>query len=165
MRGGAPVVLFSDPDVELDLGGIAKGYGVDRAVKSLRSNGIDNAIVNVGGDLYAMGVSENGDPWKIGIRDPEDPDGIIETLEVSDRAVATSGDYIRYFQHEGRRYHHLLDPVTGEPRVARMRSVTVAADDCMTADAAGTAIFGMAGDAAGPLLARSAPSAEIIHSI
>jgi thiamine biosynthesis lipoprotein len=162
-RGGEPVVVFRDDDVSLDLGGIAKGYGVDRAVGALRSHGIENAIVNVGGDLYAMGTSEDGDPWKVGIRDPQNPDGIIETIEVSDRAVATSGDYIRFFQHGGRRYHHLIDPMTGEPRSSRMRSVTVAAADCMTADAAGTAVFGMLDGQAQALLARRASDAAVVH--
>lgn len=164
-RGATPVVLYGSPDVSLDLGGIAKGYGVDRAVAALRANGIADALVNVGGDLYAMGRSENGDPWKIGVRDSKDPDAIIAVVEAADRAVATSGDYIRCFDYDGRRYHHLLDPLTGAPRVARMHSVTVAADDCMTADAAATAAFGMARDRAASLFARRAPSAEIIHSV
>jgi thiamine biosynthesis lipoprotein len=164
-RAGEDVVFFRDRDIALDLGGIAKGYGVDRAVQALRGYGIQNAIINVGGDLYAMGASEDGDPWKVGVRDPDDPDGIVATLEVSDAAVATSGDYIRYFQHGGRRYHHLIDPVTGAPRAARMRSITVMADDCMTADAAGTAVFGMPEAEAAQLLRRRSPQARIAHSV
>ncbi len=163
-RDGEDVVLFRDPMLALDLGGIAKGYAVDRAVDALRSYGIGNAIINVGGDLYALGVSQDGDPWKVGVRDPDDPDGIIASLEVSDAAVATSGDYIRYFQHGGRRYHHILDPVTGEPRASRMRSVTVMADDCMAADAAGTAAFGMPEKEAATLLQRRRRGARIVHS-
>ncbi len=162
---GEPVVVFGDLDVAIDLGGIAKGYGVDCAVEALRSYGIYNGLVNVGGDLFALGVSEDGDPWKVGIRDPDDPDGLVGTVEVSDRAVATSGDYIQYFQHAGRRYHHILDPRTGEPRSAGMRSVTVMADDCMSADAAGTAVFGMAHPDAERLLRRRALGAGIVHSV
>jgi thiamine biosynthesis lipoprotein len=162
---GEPAVAFGDRDAAIDLGGIAKGYGVDRAVEALRSYGIYNGLVNVGGDLFALGVSEDGDPWKVGIRDPDDPDGLVGTVEVSDRAVATSGDYIQYFQHAGRRYHHMLDPTTGEPSRATMRSVTVMADDCMSADAAGTAVFGMAGPDAEGLLQRGAPGAGIVHSV
>ncbi|NIN73452.1 MAG: hypothetical protein GTO46_16315 [Gemmatimonadetes bacterium] len=82
---GEPAVRIGDPDAAIDLGGIAKGYGVDRAVEALRSYGIYNGLVNVGGDLYALGVSEDGDPWKVGIRDPDDPQGLVGTVEVSDR--------------------------------------------------------------------------------
>jgi thiamine biosynthesis lipoprotein len=162
---GGPAVLIGDPEAAIDLGGIAKGYGVDRAVEALRSYGIYNGLVNAGGDLYALGVSEDGDPWKVGIRDPDDPDGLVGTVEVSDRAVATSGDYIQYFQYAGRRYHHMLDPTTGEPRRAAMRSVTVMADDCISADAAGTAIFGMPAAEASRLLEARAPGARVVHSV
>jgi thiamine biosynthesis lipoprotein len=162
---GEPVVTFRDPDVALDLGGIAKGYGVDLAAEALRSYGILNGLVNVGGDLYALGHSEDGDPWKIGIRDPDDPDGIVDTIEATDCAVATSGDYLQYFQHGGRRYHHMLDPRTGEPRRSRNRSVTVMADRCLAADAAGTAAFGVPIGEANRLLERRAPGARIVHTI
>lgn len=162
---GEPVVVFRDPDVELDLGGIAKGYGVDLAAEALRSYGILNGLVNVGGDLYALGHSEDGDPWKIGVRDPEDPNGIVATVEASDRAVATSGDYLQYFDYHGRRYHHMLDPRTGEPKCSDIRSVTVMAERCMTADAAGTTTFGMPRAEADRLLDRRSPPARIVHTI
>ncbi len=158
---GAPVVRFHDPDVAIDLGGIAKGYGVDRAVEALRGYGIRNGLVNVGGDLYALGASEDGDPWKVGIQSPDDPQRLAETLEIEDAAVATSGDYVQYFQHGGRRYHHMLDPETGEPKRSPMRSVTIVSDTCMEADAAGTAVFGMAEDRALELLTSRAPGARI----
>ncbi|UCC73615.1 MAG: FAD:protein FMN transferase [Gemmatimonadota bacterium] len=162
---GRPAILYRDSDVAIDLGGIAKGYAVDRAAEALRSYGIFNGLVNVGGDLYALGVSEDGDPWKIGIRDPDDPDALIGTIEASDRAVATSGDYIQFFRHGGRRYHHMLDPTTGEPRRVGMRSLTVMADDCMSADAAGTAVFGMPAVEAARILQAAAPGAEVVHSV
>jgi thiamine biosynthesis lipoprotein len=141
-RRGRPVVRFLDPDVALDLGGIAKGYGVDRAVAALRDRGIENGLVNVGGDLYALGVSEDGDPWRVGVRSPDDPTRLSTTLTVTDMAVATSGDYERYFRHGEVHYHHLLDPATGAPRETRAHSLTVTAATCMTADAAATARFG-----------------------
>ena len=161
--GGEPVVVFNDPDIGLDLGGIAKGYGVDRAVAALREWGVADALVNVGGDLYAMGVSEDGDPWEVGVRDPDDATRLAATFRISDRAVATSGDYEQYFEHGGRRYHHLLDPRTGEPRNTPVRSVTVAADRCMTADAAGTAVFGLEAEPARRLIARVDPGATLLH--
>jgi thiamine biosynthesis lipoprotein len=139
---GQPVVRFRDKDIAIDLGGIAKGYGVDRAVAALRDHGIENGLVNVGGDLYALGESEDGDPWRVGVRSAEDPTRLSTTLTLSDMAVATSGDYERYFRHEGKHYHHLLDPTTGAPRRTRAHSLTVTAFTCMTADAAATARFG-----------------------
>lgn len=161
--GGAPVVVFRDPDMAIDLGGIAKGYGVDRAVAALREWGIRNALVNVGGDLYALGVSEDGDPWEIGIRSATDRNRITHTVRAENRAIATSGDYEQFFEHGGRRYHHLLDPVTGAPRRSSVHSVTVSADTCMTADAAGTAVFGAPADRARQIVAATAKDAEIVH--
>ncbi|MHC4341871.1 MAG: FAD:protein FMN transferase [Planctomycetota bacterium] len=140
---GQSLVLRSE-DAAIDLGGIAKGYGVDLAVETLREWGISSGLVNVGGDLYALGESEDGDPWKVGVRSPTHPDRIDRKLEVSDEAVATSGDYQQYFKHEGRTYHHLLDSATGAPHRTEVHSVTVIAADCVTADAAATAAFGNA---------------------
>jgi len=161
---GEDVVRFRSDAVAIDLGGIAKGYGVDRAVRVLRNRGVENALVNAGGDLYAIGRSEDGDPWEIGVRDPRDPRRLAATLRVSDRALATSGDYFQYFDHAGRRYHHLIDPATGEPTTAGHRSITVAADSCMAADAGGTAAFGCDLDAARELVAQGARGAEIVHT-
>jgi len=162
---GEAVVRFTDRDVEVDLGGIAKGYGVDRAVAVLRREGVRQAIVNVGGDLYALGASADEAPWRVGIRSPEDPDRMVETLEVRDAAVATSGDYLQYFQHGGRRYHHLLDPVTGEPHRTPVHSVTVRAGTCLVADAAATAVFGMGDLRAATLLEARAAGARVVNVV
>ena len=164
-RRGQPAIWFADPDVEIDLGGIAKGYGVDRAVDALRYHGIRQGVVNVGGDLYALGESERGEPWKIGIRSPENPKALAGEVRVSDGAVATSGDYLQYFLHAGRRYHHLLDPGTAAPRVTEVRSVTIAADTCLAADVAATAVYGMTRERAGDLLRLRAPGARIASII
>lgn len=158
---GAPVIVRREADAAIDLGGIAKGHGVDRAVAALREWGVTSGMVNVGGDLYAVGESAEGDPWEVGVRDPSRPDGIAATLEVVDRAVATSGDYERYFEHGGRRYHHLLDPRTGAPRSSPFHSVTVVADDVLSADAAGTATFGADPARARRLIGAMDPGAEI----
>lgn len=158
------IVRFRSDAVAIDLGGIAKGYGVDRAVRALREAGVENALVNAGGDLYAIGRSEDGDPWEVGVRDPRDPHRLAATLDVTDRALATSGDYFRYFEYGGRRYHHLIDPATGEPRTAQHHSLTVAAESCMAADAGATAAFGCELDDARKLIARAAPGAEIVHT-
>jgi thiamine biosynthesis lipoprotein len=158
---GRPALRFTDPDVGLDLGGIAKGYGVDRAVEVLRRHGIEHAIVNVGGDLYAMGAGVAGEPWRVGVRSPEHPDRTVTMLPVQDRAVATSGSYLQYFESRGRRYHHLLDPTTAAPRACTMQSLTISAGSCMTADAAATALFGAPAAHADRVLARHAGDARV----
>lgn len=123
----------------LAVGGVAKGYAVDRAVAVLRDHGVASALVNAGGDLYALGSIE-GRPWRVGIRDPDDPQEIVEVLHVADAAVATSGDYQRYLERDGIRYHHVLDPATGRP--ARLvRSSTVVAPTAEEADALATGLF------------------------
>ncbi|NIP71710.1 MAG: FAD:protein FMN transferase [Gammaproteobacteria bacterium] len=125
--------------VQLDFGAFAKGYGVDRAIELLRQRGIDNAVINAGGDLRAIG--RHGErPWRIGIRDPRGP-GILASLEIEgDESVFTSGDYERYFDFEGVRYHHILDPRTGRP-ARGVTSVTVIHNQGAAADAAATALF------------------------
>jgi thiamine biosynthesis lipoprotein len=162
---GRPFVRCGEPDVTIDLGGIAKGYAVDRAVQSLREWGIEHGLVNVGGDLYAMGESEDGDPWSIGVRSPYAPSKVTHRFEIADQAVATSGDYLQYFRYGGKRYHHLLDPTTASPRQADVHSVTVAAHNCMAADAAATAVFGMPREEADALLSVRAAGARIVSVI
>jgi len=162
---GQPAVRVTDPDVRVDLGGIAKGYGVDEAVRVLRDHGIGHAVVDVGGDLYALGASVDGDPWLVGIRSPERPSQLLTTIQVRDAAVATSGTYLAYFEYRGRRYHHLLDPATAAPRVCAVQSLTIRADDCMTADALGTALFGMSGAERARFLSRHEPGAEVVLAV
>jgi len=101
--------------MELDFGGIGKEYAADRAATICRERGIAHALVNLGGDVRAIGSRADGSPWRIGIRHPRDGDATIATMTVDDEAVATSGDYERYFELDGRRYCHLLDSCTGMP--------------------------------------------------
>ena len=156
-------VRLHDPDAAIDLGGIAKGYGVDRAVSVLRDHGIAHALVGSGGDLYALGRSPSGDPWQIGIQSPDDRTQIVDRLAVEDAGVATSGIYEQFFDYHGTRYHHLLDPETGEPRRCAQRSATVMAPTCMAADAGATAVFGLGLHEADEILARR--GAHIAHTI
>jgi thiamine biosynthesis lipoprotein len=128
---------------------------VDRAVASLRERGIGRAFVNAGGDLYAMGTSEDGDPWQVGIQSAADPTRIERVIPASDTAVATSGDYFQGFRCGGRRYHHILDPLSGEPWRTDGKSLTIVADRCIDADAAATAFFGIPDPR--PALRRVAP--------
>lgn len=145
-REGRSAIRLHDVRARLDLGGIAKGYGVDRAAYVLRERGVRNALVNVGGDLAALGRSPEGDRWVVGVRDPDDPTSVVARVALEDEAVATSGSYLQRFRHRGRTYHHLLDPRTAEPRRSVERTLTVSAPDCETADAVATAAFGHAAD-------------------
>ncbi len=158
----SPAVFFTSSGVHLDLGGIACGYAVDLAVGSLRRWGIRDALVNVSGDIYALGHAPNGSPWRIGIRSPADANALIGEVDVSDRAVATSGDYEQFFMYRGTHYHHLMDPDRAAPRHAPVHTVTVVADRCIDADAASTAVFGMAPAAARRLLAARSPGAYVV---
>ena len=144
---GAVVVDEEAATVELtkgmriDLGGIAKGYAVDRAYELLTSRGYGNVIVNAGGDMRVGGRKPNG-PWVIGIQDPRDRSRILATFDAEGSSVATSGDYERYFEIDGIRYHHLLNPFTGFP-ARGCRSVTILAKEALSADALATAVFVM----------------------
>lgn len=131
-------VFLKKKGMAIDLGGIAKGYGVDRAFDVLRSLGYKNLIVNAGGDLRAGG-SKNNQPWSIGIQNPRESQKILTRISVSDMAIATSGDYEKFFIYEGKRYHHIFDPRDGFP-VERCQSVTIATKDCVTADGLATAV-------------------------
>jgi thiamine biosynthesis lipoprotein len=129
----------SNPAVKLDFGAFGKGYGIDLAIQHLRELGIDNAILNAGGDLRAIG--RRGDrPWRIAIRSA-DGKGVVGSIEVDgDESVFTSGDYERNFTWEGKRYHHIIDPRSGYPATGTA-SITVIHGDAVTADAAATALF------------------------
>lgn len=155
---GMDDLLFQDgmmrslnPALRLDLGAYAKGYGVDRIMERLRGLGIEHAILNAGGDLRAMGRPGKR-PWRIGVRDP-DREQVLAAIEIEgEEAIFTSGDYERHFVYEGVRYHHILDPRTGQP-ARGTRSVTVIHDNAAEADAAATALF-IAGPRDWPDIAR-----------
>ncbi|MBN1140974.1 MAG: FAD:protein FMN transferase [Deltaproteobacteria bacterium] len=123
----------------VDLGGIAKGYAIDGAIEVLRRAGIRHAVVNAGGDLRLLG-DRNGQPWRIAVQHPRQRDRFLGRLLIADLAVVTSGDYERFFEKDGVRYHHLFDPRTGYPARAS-QSVTVLAETAMLADALATAAF------------------------
>jgi thiamine biosynthesis lipoprotein len=133
-------VGFSDEGVKIDLGGIAAGYAVDCAIQVLKENGIKNAMINAGGDIFCMGKGPQGRPWKVGIRHPRRPDGLLGVLALEDKAVATSGDYQKYFMYGKKRVSHIIDPRSGTAK-DMPASVTIVAPDCITADALSTAVF------------------------
>ncbi|MCB1736372.1 MAG: FAD:protein FMN transferase [Gammaproteobacteria bacterium] len=135
---GAGCVRSSNPTVSLDFGGIAKGSAVDAAIGILRKHGLDNAIVNAGGDLRAVG-SRDGLPWRIGVRHPKQGGALAEIEVIGDESVFTSGNYERFNEYDGVRYAHILDPQTGYP-VVGIASATVIHKDADWADAAATAL-------------------------
>ena len=132
-------VFLKKKGMAIDLGGIAKGYAVDRAFELLKSLGYKNLIVNAGGDLRVGGL-KNNQPWSIGIQNPRESKKILARISVSDMAVATSGDYERFFNYEGKRYHHIFNPKDGFPTEG-CQSVTIVTKDCITADGLATAVF------------------------
>jgi len=132
-------VFLKKRGMAIDLGGIAKGYAVDRAFELLRTLGYKNLIVNAGGDLRTGG-SKVDQPWAIGIQDPRSSGKIMAQLSVSDSAIATSGDYEKFFIHRGKRYHHILNPRDGLP-AEECQSVTILCQEGRMADALATAVF------------------------
>jgi thiamine biosynthesis lipoprotein len=118
-------VRFSQPGVRIDLGGIAKGHSVDRAIEILQSMGIGHAVVSAGGDSRVIG-DRFGKPWIVGIRNPRspDPDAVITRIPLEDAAISTSGDYERFFDEGGVRYHHIIDPKTGHS-ASKVLSATI----------------------------------------
>jgi FAD:protein FMN transferase len=131
--------VILDSETALDLGGIAKGYAVDRALAVLRARGAPAALVNLGGTIGVFGQAPEGRPWMVGIKHPRE-DRLIGRVRLMSGAVATSGDYDRYFEAEGKRYSHMLDPRTGWP-VEGVYALTVVAPNATAADALSTAAF------------------------
>jgi thiamine biosynthesis lipoprotein len=132
-------VFLPEKGMEIDLGGIAKGYATDIAVQKLRQMGIKSAIINAGGNVYALGAKPDGAPWLIGIQDPRNANKIIAVIQAKDMAVVTSGDYQRYFIRDGIRYHHILNPFTGKP-AQEVISTTITAPGATDADVLSTTL-------------------------
>jgi FAD:protein FMN transferase len=149
-------------NMAVDLGGIAKGYAADAAVAALRNAGVSFAIVNLGGNVFALGERFGNGPWRIGIQDPEANRGsYIGIALIVDETVVTSGKYERFFVEEGKRYHHILDTRTGYPVENGLASVTAIDTDSTRADAYSTLIFAQ-GLEKGMETARSIPSLKVI---
>lgn len=132
-------ISFARPGVRINLGGIAKGYAVESVIDLLREAGVTNALATAGGDTRLLGDRGNG-PWIVGVRDPDDREGLVTKLAVQDEAISTSGDYERFFIEAGVRYHHILDPSTGLS-VGHVRSVTIIGPDATMTDGLSTSVF------------------------
>lgn len=133
--------------VELDLGSVAKGYTGDRIMSIFQEAGLTSAKITLGGNVQVLGNKPDGSPWRVGIRDPGS-DGYAFVVEVTDRAVVTSGGYERYFEQDGVRYWHIIDPATGCPARSGLVSVTIISQSGVLADALSTALFVMGAEQA-----------------
>jgi FAD:protein FMN transferase len=136
-------VFLKEKGMLIDPGGITKGYTADKAVEILKQQGIHGGLVAVAGDIKTFGLKPDGKPWKIGIRNPaaeSSEDDIIATIELTDMAISTSGDYERFFFLDGKKYHHLINPKTGYP-ASECQSVSVIAKDGVFTDSFATGIF------------------------
>ena len=142
---GKSTVRFVQQGVRINLGGIAKGYVVERGVDILRRHGIEHGVVTAGGDSRLLG-DRRGRPWMIGIRDPRKDGDVAISVPLEDEAISTSGDYERYFDEDGTRYHHIIKPSSGRP-VEGVHSATVIGPDAVMTDALSTSVFVMGVDA------------------
>jgi thiamine biosynthesis lipoprotein len=156
----AGTVFLRRQGMKIHLGGIGKGYAVEHAVRILRQAGLRDFMIRAGGDLYVGGM-KNGRLWRLGINDPRGPDGkSFATVDLTDSTFSTSGDYARYFIKDGIRYHHILDPATGQP--ARLcRSVTIASASPVLADAVAKGVF-ILGPEKGMALVEKIPDLEAV---
>ena len=149
----AGTVFVARKGMSIHLGGIGKGYSVDRGAGILRQRGLRDFMIQSGGDIYVAGMN-NGRPWRLGIQDPRGrANHSFAELDLSDGTFSTSGDYERAFLKNGRRYHHILDPATGEP-ARGARSVTIVSNRAVVADGLSTGVFIMGPDAGMALIER-----------
>ena len=156
---GARTIRFAREGVRIDLGGFAKGHVVDNSIRILRQRGIAHAVVAAGGDSHVMG-DRCGRPWSIAIRDPRDRQRVVAVLPLRDTSISTSGDYERFFERDGVRHHHLIDPKTGTSPAA-LHSVTILAADGLTSEALSKCVFVM-GLASGMRLIESQPGVDAV---
>ena len=133
---------------QLDLGGIAKGYAADLLRAQLEKEGVTSATLDLGGDVFVMGRKTDGSDWRIAVKDPADTESYLGVVSAADKFIVTSGVYERYFEENGVRYHHILDPKTGCPAESGLVSVTVLCENGAWADALSTACFVLGPDGA-----------------
>ena len=154
LRPDPPSVRKAVDGMYCDLSAIAKGYGVDRVAELLESKGLANYMVEIGGEIRAKGINAKRERWRIGVSSPDAQFAVQRVIAVHDNGVATSGDYRNYFEQDGVRYSHTIDPVTGRPITHKLASVTVIHPSCMMADAFATAVDVLGPDAGMALAER-----------
>jgi thiamine biosynthesis lipoprotein len=136
-------VTFAKNGMKVDFGGIAKGYTSAEIMDIFRENDVESGMVSLGGNVQVLGLKTDGSPWKVAIQNPNSEEEYLGVLETEDKAVITSGGYERYFEKEGKTYHHILDPSTGKPAESGLTSVTIVSTDGVMADGLSTALFVM----------------------
>lgn len=137
-------VTLTDPEAKIDLGGIAKGYIADKLKEYLKNQGVEHALINLGGNMLALGGRPDGSDFRIGIQEPFAADGTVLTnLSISDKSVVSSGNYERYFEKDGIIYHHILDPDTGYPAQNNLYQVTIISDSSVQGDALSTTCYAL----------------------
>lgn len=147
---GADHVLYDEKNKEvklektgmkIDLGGIAKGYTSSKVIDIFKENGISNAVISLGGNVQTLSGKPDGSDWRVAVENPADTGSYIGVLSIKDKAVITSGGYERYFEQDGKTYHHIIDPATGYPANNGLTSVTIVSDDGTLADGLSTSLF------------------------
>lgn len=153
-------VMLKRRGMALDLGGIVKGYAADELTKILKARKVRRAIVDLGGNIFVYGKKKDGSPWRVGIKDPNDPEGVPAiVLNVANSTIVTSGVYERFFTENGVRYHHILDVKTGYPAASGLLSSTIVCESSMAADALSTSVFVLGKEGGMELLHRIQSSA------
>lgn len=135
-------VFFADPLLRIDVGAIGKGFAAEICAEKAKARGVSRMLLNLGGNVCAVGEKEPGEPWKINVQDPDAPSGSLATLSLKDASLVTSGGYQRYYTVEGKQYHHIIDPGTLMP-ADYVKAVTVTHENSAWADALSTALFNM----------------------
>lgn len=141
-------VYLEKEGMAVDFGGIAKGYASDKLSELLRKKGVQSAWLSLGGNICTIGTKPDGSAWRIAVQNPLDENDYVGLVEISDACVVTSGGYQRYFEENGKRYHHIIDPETGKPAESGLLSVTIICENGTKADALSTALYVMGLDAA-----------------
>ena len=148
-------LIFDRPDTEIDLGALAKGYAADRLKAYLLEQGAEHALINLGGNVNTLGTRPDGTGWRVGIQKPFEDRGVTDqVLKVTDQSVVSSGTYERYFELDGKFYHHILDPDTGYPAITGLAQVTIVSQDSLTGDALSTTCLLLGEEKAEKLLAQ-----------
>lgn len=136
-------VVTLEKNMKIDLGGIAKGYTSQRIAKIYKKDGVKSGVISLGGNVQAIGEKTDGSRWKVGIQSPDDTESMIGGYEAKDEAVITSGAYERYFEKNGKKYHHIIDPATGRPSEKDLKSVTIISKNGTLSDTLSTTLFVM----------------------
>ncbi|MBQ3568634.1 MAG: FAD:protein FMN transferase, partial [Anaerotignum sp.] len=136
-------VFLQKEGMAVDLGGITKGYASDEVASMLKGKGVESAIFSLGGNVYGIGTKPNGEKWEVALANPMDADDYCGLISIENQAVVTSGGYQRYFEANGKKYHHIIDPATGYPSESGLLSVTIICESGTEADVLSTALFVM----------------------